>query len=79
VRRHVFADRGHRGTVCGRPACRIAAWRPEITGREDFTRFEDGSLPVYAVGDDTVLKLYPPVHQVECALESVSCKRSKAG
>jgi hygromycin-B 7''-O-kinase len=41
----------------------------KITGRDDFTRFEDGSLPVYAVGD-TVLKLYPPVHRAECALES---------
>ena len=33
-------------------------------------RFEDGSLPVYAVNNDLVLKLYPPVHQDECALET---------
>ncbi|MCO6008659.1 aminoglycoside 3'-phosphotransferase/choline kinase family protein [Actinoallomurus purpureus] len=27
----------------------------------DVTRFPDGSLPVYAVGDRLVLKLYPPI------------------
>ncbi|GAA4636035.1 aminoglycoside 3'-phosphotransferase/choline kinase family protein [Actinoallomurus vinaceus] len=34
-------------------------------GRRDVevTRFPDGSLPVYAVGDRYVLKLYPPIDQ----------------
>ncbi|MBN6037130.1 phosphotransferase family protein [Amycolatopsis sp. 195334CR] len=33
-------------------------------------RFEDGSLPVYAVGDELVLKLFPPVHLDEVATEA---------
>ncbi|GAA4032475.1 aminoglycoside 3'-phosphotransferase/choline kinase family protein [Allokutzneria multivorans] len=41
--------------------------RHGISGRP--LRFEDGSLPVYAV-DDLVLKLYPPIHRAECALEA---------
>ncbi|WP_030433614.1 aminoglycoside phosphotransferase family protein [Allokutzneria albata] len=53
------------------------ALRPGVTAilarhglSDQPTRFEDGSLPVYAVNDDLVLKLYPPVHQDECARES---------
>jgi hygromycin-B 7''-O-kinase len=34
-------------------------------GAASFTRFADGSLPVYAVGDDLVLKLYPPCYAEE--------------
>jgi hygromycin-B 7''-O-kinase len=41
----------------------------QIAKTSDFSRFEDGSLPVYAVGDN-VLKLYPPVHRTECELEA---------
>lgn len=33
-------------------------------------RFEDGSVPVYALGEDLVLKLFPPVHAEETAIES---------
>ncbi|AHH97714.1 aminoglycoside 3'-phosphotransferase/choline kinase family protein [Kutzneria viridogrisea] len=33
-------------------------------------RFESGSLPVYAVGEDLVLKLYPPVFAGEAGVES---------
>ncbi|MGC0418809.1 phosphotransferase family protein [Embleya sp. AB8] len=33
------------------------------------TAFERGSLPVYAVGDRHVLKLYPPVYRGESAIE----------
>lgn len=35
-------------------------------------RFADGSLPVYAIGEDHVLKLYPPVHLDERAIESAA-------
>lgn len=31
--------------------------------------FTDGSLPVYAVGEDLVLKLFPPVHLDELPTE----------
>jgi hygromycin-B 7''-O-kinase len=34
-------------------------------------RFADGSLPVYAVGDDLVLKLYPPLYAEERDHEAV--------
>ena len=36
----------------------------------EVIRFSDGSLPVYAVGDAHVLKLYPPVFASECTTES---------
>ncbi|SDY83378.1 hygromycin-B 7''-O-kinase [Amycolatopsis xylanica] len=39
-------------------------------GGEDVVPFEDGSLPVYAVGDKLVLKLFPPVHLGELPTES---------
>jgi hygromycin-B 7''-O-kinase len=35
-----------------------------------ITRFADGSLPVYALGDSRVLKLYPPVFRSELDIES---------
>jgi hygromycin-B 7''-O-kinase len=35
-----------------------------------IARFADGSLPVYAVGDARVLKLYPPIHRDECEVEA---------
>ncbi|WP_158842732.1 aminoglycoside phosphotransferase family protein [Saccharothrix deserti] len=35
----------------------------------DVERFVDGSLPVYAVGDGHVLKLFPTVHLDEVAIE----------
>ena len=34
------------------------------------TAFTDGSLPVYALGDKLVLKLYPPVYREEITTES---------
>ncbi|MGC7095580.1 phosphotransferase family protein [Amycolatopsis lurida] len=40
-----------------------------LAGRR-VERFEDGSLPVYAVGDDLVLKLFPPVHLDEVGTET---------
>ncbi|RZQ64690.1 phosphotransferase family protein [Amycolatopsis suaedae] len=41
-----------------------------ILGHTGFTRFPEGSLPVYAVGDDLVLKLYPPPFHDELSTES---------
>ncbi|MEV6648315.1 aminoglycoside phosphotransferase family protein [Amycolatopsis sp. NPDC051371] len=40
-----------------------------LLGREDVVPFTEGSLPVYAVGDDLVLKLYPPVYRDELTTE----------
>lgn len=40
-----------------------------LTGQQ-VERFEDGSLPVYAVGDELVLKLFPPVHLGELDTEA---------
>lgn len=37
-------------------------------------RFEEGSLPVYAVGEDFVLKLYPPVFAHEVVVESAALR-----
>jgi hygromycin-B 7''-O-kinase len=36
----------------------------------DVVRFADGSLPVYAIGDTHVLKLYPPVYASERETEA---------
>ncbi|AXB47525.1 aminoglycoside phosphotransferase family protein [Amycolatopsis albispora] len=49
----------------------VAALLAEL-GLTDRTavRFDDGSLPVYAVGDDLVLKLFPPVHLSELGTEA---------
>lgn len=33
-------------------------------------RFPDGSLPVYAIGDSSVLKIYPPLYAQECEREA---------
>ncbi|MFD4192116.1 phosphotransferase family protein [Amycolatopsis thermoflava] len=38
--------------------------------RGDVSRFDTGSLPVYACGDELVLKLYPPVYPADFATES---------
>lgn len=49
-----------------------AALLPAVTtllGRDDVVPFTEGSLPVYAVGDDLVLKLYPPLHLAESTTE----------
>lgn len=35
----------------------------------DVVRFEGGSLPVFAIGDDLVLKLWPPEHHDEVPTE----------
>jgi hygromycin-B 7''-O-kinase len=40
-------------------------------GLSEPVRFEDGSLPVYALGD-MVIKLYPPVYKDESTLESTA-------
>ncbi|NBH04939.1 aminoglycoside phosphotransferase family protein [Amycolatopsis sp. SID8362] len=40
-----------------------------LLGRDDVVPFTEGSLPVYAVGDDLVLKLYPPLYRDEIATE----------
>lgn len=40
-----------------------------LLGREDVVPFTEGSLPVYAVGGDLVLKLYPPVYRDEITTE----------
>src|SRR5262245_7319580 len=38
--------------------------------RGEVVRFADGSLPVYAIGDTHVLKLFPPVYLDECETET---------
>ncbi|MFF4777936.1 phosphotransferase family protein [Microtetraspora fusca] len=38
-----------------------------LTG--DVVAFDEGSLPVYAIGDDLVVKLYPPLHLKELYVE----------
>lgn len=40
-----------------------------LLGRDDVVPFTEGSLPVYAVGEDLVLKLYPPVYLDELHTE----------
>lgn len=40
-----------------------------LLGRTDVVPFTEGSLPVYAVGDESVLKLYPPVYLDELHTE----------
>lgn len=50
------------------PGVRALATR---LGLPEPARFEDGSLPVYALGDK-VLKLYPPVYRDESTLESTA-------
>src|SRR5262249_3302390 len=37
--------------------------------RSDATRFADGSLPVYALGEERVLKLYPPCYPEDARVE----------
>ena len=48
-------------------------------GHANVERFPDGSLPVYAIGDDLVLKLYPPLfadeHHTEAAVLSAVAGR----
>lgn len=39
-------------------------------GKVSITRFADGSLPVYALGESLVLKLYPPVYRGELDTEA---------
>ncbi|WP_072482040.1 phosphotransferase family protein [Amycolatopsis australiensis] len=41
----------------------------DLLGRADVVPFTEGSLPVYAVGDDLVLKLYPPLYRDEVTTE----------
>ncbi|GAB2841440.1 aminoglycoside phosphotransferase family protein [Lentzea nigeriaca] len=43
--------------------------RDRLGLRGGVVRFEDGSLPVFAIGDDLVLKLWPPEHHDEVATE----------
>src|SRR5689334_15053253 len=47
-----------------RELCRILGVGPELS------RYTAGSLPVYAVGERHVLKLYPPYDLVECEREA---------
>lgn len=53
-----------------RPAVAELASRHGVAG--DVVRFPDGSLPVYALGDTHVLKLYPPVYGAECQTEATA-------
>jgi hygromycin-B 7''-O-kinase len=43
--------------------------RDRLGLRGDVVRFEEGSLPVFAIGDDLVLKLWPPEHHDEVPTE----------
>lgn len=45
------------------------ALRDRLGLRGDVRRFAAGSLPVFAIGDDLVLKLWPPEHHAEVATE----------
>ncbi|WP_394621566.1 aminoglycoside phosphotransferase family protein [Lentzea sp. JNUCC 0626] len=46
------------------------SYRDRLGLRGDVRRFEDGSLPVFAIGDDLVLKLFPPEHHDEALVEA---------
>lgn len=52
-----------------RPGIEAICDRHGLSGRR-IDRFPDGSLPVYAVGDSSVLKIYPPVELRERDNES---------
>lgn len=43
--------------------------RDRLGLRGDVVRFEEGSLPVFAIGDDLVLKLWPPEYHDEVPTE----------
>jgi hygromycin-B 7''-O-kinase len=51
-----------------RPGVDAILARHHIGG--EIVRFADGSLPVYAIADTHVLKLYPPVYVDECQTEA---------
>ncbi len=56
-----------------RDEARLAAGAAEVARRHGLcgpvVRFADGSLPVFALGDETVLKLYPPFYRGDSAVE----------
>ena len=52
-----------------RPGVDAICARHHLAGAT-IARFADGSLPVYAVGETRVLKLYPPVHRDEREVEA---------
>ncbi|MBI2571422.1 MAG: aminoglycoside 3'-phosphotransferase/choline kinase family protein [Candidatus Schekmanbacteria bacterium] len=39
-------------------------------GEREMVRFPNGSVPVYAIGEDLVLKIYPPLDRAEHSLEA---------
>lgn len=43
--------------------------RDRLGLRGDVVRFEEGSLPVFAIGDDLVLKLFPPEYHADVPTE----------
>ena len=45
------------------------SYRDRLGLRGDVVRFEKGSLPVFAIGDELVLKLFPPEHHGEVPAE----------
>ncbi len=46
------------------------SFRDRLGLRGDVVRFEEGSLPVFAIGDDLVLKLFPPQYHDEVPVET---------
>ncbi len=48
----------------------IESLRAHLGLRGDVVRFEEGSLPVFAVGDDLVLKLFEPEYHDEVPVET---------
>lgn len=44
--------------------------RDRLGLRGDVVRFEEGSLPVFAIGDELVLKLFPPQYHAEAPIEA---------
>ncbi|GLZ32369.1 phosphotransferase [Lentzea sp. NBRC 105346] len=50
----------------------VDALRAHLGLKQEAERFEEGSLPVYAIGDDLVLKLFPPEDADESAVEAAA-------
>lgn len=67
-------DRIRRDEVLLRPGVDAicARHRGHVRGEMGVNRFSDGSLPVYAVGDNHVVKLYPPCYADESDTESAA-------
>lgn len=50
----------------------VDALRHHLNLTREAIRFDEGSLPVYAIGEDLVLKLFPPVYADETEIEAAA-------